>query len=84
MKFVKQETPVFKLVFGADLGFDNGIYDGGTHATVEEAIVEAESELATAHQIYGAFVTDLRSGDCVAESNGTWGDQIPWWHCKIN
>jgi hypothetical protein len=73
---------MFKLTFGADLGFDNGIYDGGSHATVEEAIKVADDELATAHQVYGAFVRDCH-GKVVAESNGTWGDQIPWWHCNL-
>lgn len=73
---------MFKLVFGADLGFDNGIYDGGSHATVEDAIQLASDELAVAHQVYGAFVKDS-DNNVVAEANGTWGDQIPWWHCNL-
>lgn len=74
---------MFKMIFGADLGFDNGVYDGGEYRTLDAAIEAANDELATAHQVYGAYVTD-KEGKIVAESNGTWDDQIPWWHCVLD
>lgn len=74
---------MYKLTFGADLGTDNGIFNGGSHASVEDAIKVAEDELSIAHCVYGAFIKNS-FGNIVAESNSTWGDQNPNWHCNID
>jgi hypothetical protein len=83
--FFKPAT--YKLVVGADIGDDNGIFDGGIFNSVEEAITYEEKEFAYKyHEFYGAFVEVVETGRMLAASNGYWKQtetDTHYWHCPL-
>lgn len=54
---------MYKAILGADIGSDNGIFDWGTHATVDEAI---EAMNIPTHCLYGKEVRDQETNALVA------------------
>lgn len=72
---LKPNSCTYHLTVGADIGDDNGIFNGGTSTTVEEAIAHEQEEFAYKyHEFYGPYIKD-HNGLCVAESNG---------HCPLS
>lgn len=81
------ETATYALTVGADIGDDNGIFNGGLFASVEEAIIYEQKEFAYKyHEFYGAFVEVVKTGRVVAASNGYWKQtetDTHYWHCPL-
>jgi hypothetical protein len=77
----------YKLIVGADIGNDHGIFDCGEFVSVEKAIAYAQEEFAYKyHELYGASVQVVETGKILAASNGYWKQtetDTHYWHCLL-